>query len=82
MPDERLVAQLVVTGQPDDLPQRAHVQQAVDRVDLVLLDAEQRRQLLAQLLRAAGADLDAHDLAEAPAAQLVLDGLQQVRGVV
>ena len=29
-----------------------------------------------------GADLDAHDLAEAPAAQLVLDRLQQVGGVV
>ncbi len=28
------------------------------------------------------ADLDAHDLAEAPAAQLVLDRLQQVGGVV
>ena len=29
-----------------------------------------------------GADLDAHDLAEAPAAQLVLDRLQQVVGLV
>ena len=28
------------------------------------------------------ADLDAHDLAEAPAAQLVLDRLQQVVGLV
>ena len=29
-----------------------------------------------------GAELDAHDLAEAPATQLVLDRLQQVGGVV
>ena len=39
-------------------------------------------QLLAQLRGAARADLDAHDLAEAAAAQLVLDRLQQVGGVV
>ena len=39
-------------------------------------------QLVAQVLGAARADLHAHDLPEAPAAQLVLDGLQQVGGVV
>ena len=79
---QRLLAQLGVPGQFDDLPQRAHVEQAVDRVDLVVLDAEQGGQRGAQLLRAARADLDPDDLAEAPPAQLVLDRLQQVGGVV
>ena len=51
-------------------------------VDLVVGDAQQLDQLRAQARRAARADLDAHDLAEAPPAQLVLDGLQQVGGVV
>ncbi len=82
MSHKRLLAQLGVARQFDDLPQRAHVEQPVDRVDLVLLYSQQSRQLLAQALRAVGADLDAHDLAEAPAAQLVLDRLQQVGGVV
>ncbi len=81
-PDDRLLAQLDVAGQLDDLPQRAHVEQAVDRVDLLVLHAQQPRQRLAQLLGAVRADLDAHDLAETPAAQLVLDRLQQVGGVV
>jgi len=81
-PDERLLAQLGVAGQTDELPQRAHVEQPVDRVDLVLVDAEQARQLGEQALGAVGADLDAHDLAEAPASQLVLDGLQEVGRVV
>ena len=81
-PGERLLAQLGVPGQAHDLPQRAHVEQSLDRIDLFVLHAEQALQLLAQLLGAAGADLDAHHLAEAPAAELVLDGLQQVGGVV
>jgi hypothetical protein len=80
--DDRLFAQLAMTGEPDDLPQRAHVEQPVDRVDLLVLHSQQARQLLAQLLGAARADLHAHYLAEAPAAQLVLDRLQQVGGVV
>ena len=79
---QRLLAQLAVAGQFDDLPQRAHVEQPVDRVDLVVLHPQQPGQLVAQALRAAGADLDAHHLAKAPAAQLVLDRLQQVGGVV
>ena len=41
-----------------------------------------RVSLLAHRRAHAGADLDAHDLAEAPAAQLVLDRLQQVVGLV
>ena len=61
---------------------RAHVQQAFDRIDLLLGHPEQLGELAAQRRRAARAELDAHDLAETPAAQLVLDGLQQVGGVV
>ena len=81
-PHEWLLAQLGVSGKPHDLPQGAHVEQSIDGVDLLLLHAQQACQRLAQLLGAVRADLDAHDLAEAPAAQLVLDGLQQVGGVV
>ena len=59
------------------------VEQPVDVVDLALLDLER----VGRAARAAaafmpGVDLDAHDLAEAPAAQLVLDRLQQVVGLV
>ena len=77
-----LLAQLRVSGELHDLPQRAHVEQPVDRIDLVLVDAEQAHERVAQLLGAGGADLHAHDLAEAPASQLVLDRLEQVGGVV
>ncbi len=53
-----------------------------DVVDLALLDAQRPGELLAQLGVHAGRDLDADRLAEAPAAQLGLDGLQQVVGLV
>ncbi len=69
-------------GSSHDLPQRTHVHQPVHGIDLLVGHAEQRGQRLAQLRGAVGADLHAHDLAEAPAAQLVLDRLQQVGGVV
>ena len=36
-PDDRLLAQLGVAGDPDELPQRAHVQQPVHGIDLVLV---------------------------------------------
>jgi hypothetical protein len=49
---------------------------------ILLGDAERARQRLAQLRAHPRADLDAHDLAEAAAAQLVLDGLEQVVGLV
>ena len=79
---DRGLAQLAVAREFDDLPQRAHVEQAVDGEDLIVLHAEQARERLAQLLGAARADLDPDDLAEAPAAELVLDRLQQVGRVV
>ena len=78
----RWVAQLGQAGQAHDLPQRAHVEQAVDGVDFLLGDPQQADQLVAQRRRAVGAELDAHDLPEAAAAQLVLDRLQQVGGIV
>ena len=77
-----ILAQLGVAGQLDDLPQLAHVEQAVDGEDLLVLHAEQARQRRAQLLGHACAGLHADDLPEAPAAQLVLDRLEQVGGVV
>jgi hypothetical protein len=47
-----------------------------------VLGLERALELLAHLPAHARLDLDAHDLAEAPAAQLVLDRLQQVVGLV
>ena len=76
------VAQLGHPWQLHDLPQSAHIQESVYRIDLVFAHAQQSDQLLAQTLRAARADLYSHDLPEAPTAQLVLDRLQQVGGVV
>ncbi len=81
--DHRRIAQLRKPRELDDLPERAHVEQSRRRgrsppppsparpTSSPRSGAEQRV-----------AELDAHDLAEAPAAQLVLDGLQQVGGVV
>ena len=69
-------------GQTRDLPEGAHVEQPVDGVDFVLGHAGRSEQLAAQGRGAVGAELDPHDLAEAPATQLVLDRLQQVGGVV
>ena len=54
----------------------------VDVVDLDLVDAEPLDQPGAQRRLHARADLEPDDLAEAPAAQLVLDRLQQVVGLV
>ncbi len=65
-----------------DLPQVAHVEQPLDVVDLDLVDAQPLDQPGAQRRIHAGADLEPDDLAEAPPAQLVLDRLQQVVGLV
>ena len=73
--DERLLAQLAVPGQLDQLPERSHVEQPVDGVDLLWLHSQQADELAQQRLRAAGAHLDPHDLAKAPPAKLVLDGM-------
>ena len=51
-------------------------------VDLAVVDLQRVDQLVAQLRVHAGGDLEPHDLAEAAAAELVLDRLQQVVGLV
>ena len=79
---ERRVAQLREAGQLDDLPQVGQVEQPVDVEDLARLDLERLHQLVAPGGVHPPPDLDAHDLAEAPAPQLVLDGLEQVVGLV
>ena len=48
--DDRLLAQLGVPGLAHELPQRAHVEQPVDRVDLLLVDAQQAGQFVQQRL--------------------------------
>ena len=76
-------AQLAEAGQLHDLPQVVEVEQALDLVDLALLDLERRRPASARsswLIPASTSS--AHDLAEAPPAQLGLDGLEQVVGLV
>ena len=78
----RRVAQLLEPGQVHDLPQVAEVEQALDVEDLVRLDAEALDELVAQAGVHARADLHPYDLAEAAPAQLVLDRLQQVVGLV
>ena len=78
----RRVAQLAEARQLDDLPQVGEVEQPVDDVDLALLDLERLGELGAQVRAHLAVDLEAHDLAEAPPAQLGLDGPQQVVGLV
>ena len=60
----------------------AEVDQPVDVVDLAVFEPQRADQLLAQLRVHPGGDLEPHDLAEAAAAELVLDRLQQVVGLV
>ena len=67
---------------PDDLPQVGEVQRAVDVVDLDLLDAQPLDQRGPQGWIHARADLQPHDLAEAPASELILDRGQEVVGFV
>ena len=76
------VAQLGVAGDVGDVPEVGEVEQAVDVVDLAVLEPQGLDQLLAQLRVHPGGDLEPHDLAEAAAADLVLDRLQQVVGLV
>ena len=78
----RRVAQVAEARQADDLPQVGEVEQPLDHVDLALLDLQRLGQLSAQRGAHRAVDLQAHDLAEAAAAQLGLDGAQQVVGLV
>jgi hypothetical protein len=76
------VAQVAEARQLHDLPQVGEVEQPLDDVDLARLDLEGTGQFGAQLRAHLAVDLEAHDLAEAPAAQLGLDRAQQVVGLV
>src|SRR5207247_5344796 len=76
------VAQLGHPGQAVELHQVLEVHQPADVVDLARLDLQRLDQLGAQGGRHVVVDLDADDLAEAPAAQLGLDGPEQVVGLV
>ena len=66
----------------DDVPQVVEVEQAVDLEDVLGVDLERARDLVEHRLAHPVADLDPHGLAEAPRAQLLLDGLEQVVGLV
>ena len=68
--------------QAGDLPQVAEVEHALDVVDLDLVDVEPIDQPAAERRIHAGADLEPHDLAEAPAPEFVLDGLEEIVGLV
>ncbi len=74
----RLVAQVGVAGHAHDVPQVLQVEQPGDLEHVLVLGAQGGDDLLAHRRAHAGADLDAHDLAEAAPAQLVLDRPHQV----
>ena len=78
----RRVAQLAEAAQPGHVPQVRHVEQAVDLVELALVDLQRVAQLLAQPGAHLPVDLQPDDLAEAAPAKLLLDRLQQVVGLV
>ena len=78
----RRVPQLVEPLQAGDLHEVVEVQQALERVDLRLLHGERLAELVAQRGAHARVDLEPHDLAEPAPAQLLLDGLQEVVGLV
>ncbi len=79
---KRLVAQIVVAGKIDDLPQVAERDQSVDLVAVDGAELERRAEQVAHVLRHAALDLQAHRLAEAAAPQLRLDRPQQIVGLV
>ena len=81
----RRLAQLAQGGRGrdlHDLPQVGEVEQARDLVDVALLDPEVADEPRPQRRVDARAHLQPHDLAEAPPAQLRLDRLEQVVGLV
>ena len=66
----------------DDLVQVGQVEQPEDLVHLVVAERERRLQPLEHRARHRASDLDADDVPEAAAAELELDRLQQVVGLV
>ena len=75
-------AQLGVAGDVGDRVEVGEVDQALDVVDLAVFEPQRLDQLRAQLRVHPGGDLEPHHLAEAAAAELVLDRLQEVVGLV
>ena len=71
-----------MTLDPDDLPEVAEIEHALLVVDLVLVQIQPVDQALAHSRLDVTRDLEPDDLAEAPAAQLVLDRGEQVVGLV
>ena len=66
----------------DELPELGLVEQPLDLVDLARTDVEPLDQPLAHVARRRARELEPDDVAEPPAAQLGLDGLEEVVGVV
>ena len=78
----RRVAKLTEPRDADDVPEVAEVKWAGDGVDLALLDSQRVDELLAQPVAHLRRDLEPHDLAESAPAQLLLDRLDDVVGLV
>src|SRR5262245_26397498 len=72
----------VRTVDRDELPELGQVEWALDPVDLRLVGTEPALQPGDHLRRGRRAHLDAHDVSEATPAELALDRLEQVVGVV
>lgn len=76
------LAQLGVALDPDDLPQVGEVERAVDPEHLILGEVQPLQQAGTHVRVGAGLQLQPYDLTETAPAQLVLDRLQQVVGLV
>ena len=77
-----LVAELGPARDVGDVAEVGEVDQAVDVVDLAGLEPQRIDQLAAELGVHPGRDLEPDDLAEAAAAEFVLDRLEEVVGLV
>ncbi len=81
-PGEGTVAQLGEAGDADDVPEVVHAEDAVDLVDLLVADLEGGHEPVAEARLEAAGELEPDHLAEAAAADLVLDRLPDVVGLV
>ena len=78
-PERRLEVGPVQVG---DLPQSGQVEHAADFVAVAVFEVQAAQQQAARCGRHGSLDLETDRLAEAPAAELLLDGQQQVVGLV